>query len=373
MAEALRIAHLTSVHPRDDTRILLKMCRSLVRSGHQVFLVVADGLGDHERDGVRIVDVGTSRGRLSRALGATRRVFTRALRLNADIYHLHDPELLPVGLALKRYGKHVIYDSHEDVPRDILSKTYIRPVLRRPIAGMANMAERFACCRLDAVVAATPAIRDKFIGMGISAVDVNNFPMLGELETGIAWSEKGKEVCYVGGIGSARGIRELVAAMSLLTSEARLNLAGAFSEAVTKSEVVTMPGWARVSELGFLSRSAIRSVFARSVAGIVTLHPTPAYVDSLPVKMFEYMSAGLPVIASDFPLWRDIVEGNDCGVCVDPLDPKAIAAAIDRLVENPDLVRSMGENGRRAVKERYNWGVEEKKLLELYRKLRPAA
>jgi glycosyltransferase involved in cell wall biosynthesis len=92
----------------------------------------------------------------------------------------------------------------------------------------------------------------------------------------------------------------------------------------------------------------------------------PNHIDAQPNKMFEYMSAGLPLIASDFPLWREIVEGNDCGVCVDPADPAAIAEAIDRLVENPDLARRMGENGQRAVHERYNWAIEEKKLLALY-------
>lgn len=129
-----------------------------------------------------------------------------------------------------------------------------------------------------------------------------------------------------------------------------------------------MTGWARVDELGFLTRAEIRMIFGRSMAGLVTLHPTPACLGSFPVKKFEYMAAGLPVIASNFPLWREI-EGNECGVCVDPFDPVAIAAAIDRLVDDSDLARRMGENGRRAVHERYNWGVEEKKLLALYGKL----
>jgi glycosyltransferase involved in cell wall biosynthesis len=102
------------------------------------------------------------------------------------------------------------------------------------------------------------------------------------------------------------------------------------------------------------------------MAGLVTLHPTPAYLDSLPVKMFEYMSAGLPVIASDFPLWREIIEGNDCGLCIDPLDPAAIAAAIDALVSNPARAEQMGRNGRAAVEQHFNWANEERKLLQLY-------
>ena len=363
------VVHLTSVHNRYDTRIFLKMCRSLVTAGYGVVLVVADGRGGEEKEGVRIVDVGKSKGRLDRMLGATRRVLTQALKLDADIYHLHDPELLPAGLALKRRGKRVVFDAHEDLPQQILSKTYLHRATRRILSWSAGAFERFACRRLDGVVAATPTIRDKFKRTGISCIDINNFPMLGELDSNIPWQQKAMEVCYIGSIFASRGIREIVSAMALAKTNVRLVLGGSFSEQHIRAEVEKMPGWEAVDQLGFLSRSQVRDVLQRSIGGLVTLHPTPAYVDALPVKMFEYMSAGLPVIASDFPLWREIIVGSGCGICVDPLDPSAIAVAIDRLVENPDFAREMGANGRRAAHERYNWDIEEKKLLLLYSKL----
>lgn len=362
----MKIAHLTSVHQRHDTRIFLKMCRSLATAGHDVSLIVADGLGDGRREGVHILDVGKSRGRLDRMWGATRRVLAKALELDCDVYHLHDPELLPAGLRLKHRGKRVIFDAHEDLPRQILSKAYLHPAARSAISMTAGTFERFACRQLDAVVAATPTIRDKFRGMGIEAVDINNFPLLGELDAEVSWGQKANEVCYVGGIGAIRGIKEVIAAMALCGSGAWLNLAGGFPEKQVKTEVEASPGWAHVNELGFLSRAQVRETLSRSVAGIVTFLPFPNHIDAQPNKMFEYMSAGLPVIASHFPLWREIIEGSNCGLCVDPLDPAAIAAAIDRLVENPDLARAMGQNGRKAVHARYNWGVEENKLNVLY-------
>lgn len=363
------VVHLTSVHNRYDTRIFLKMCRSLIAADYDVTLIVADGRGMEEREGVHIVDVGRSKGRLDRMLGATRRVLTQALKLDADIYHLHDPELLPTGLALKRRGKRVVFDAHEDLPQQILSKAYLHKTTRRILSWSAGSFERFACRRLDGVVAATPTIRDKFKRMGISCVDINNFPMLGELDCDIPWEQKAMEVCYVGSIFASRGIKEMVSAMALAKTNVRLVLGGNFTEQHLRAEVERMKGWEAVDQLGFLSRSQVRDVLLRSIGGLVTLHPTPAYLDALPVKMFEYMSAGLPVIASDFPLWREIIAGSACGICVDPLDPSAIAVAIDRLVENPDLAREMGANGRRAVYERYNWNVEEKKLISLYGEL----
>jgi glycosyltransferase involved in cell wall biosynthesis len=130
--------------------------------------------------------------------------------------------------------------------------------------------------------------------------------------------------------------------------------------------VKASPGWRRVNAHGFLDRRGVREVMTRSLAGIVTFHPLPNHLDSHPTKMFEYMSSGIPVIASNFPLWRDIIEGNQCGICVDPHDPKAIAAAIDYVVTHPQAAQAMGENGRRAVLEKYNWTVQANRLTDFY-------
>ena len=154
--------------------------------------------------------------------------------------------------------------------------------------------------------------------------------------------------------------------MGLLQSNARLNLCGGFSEAGLEQAVKAMPGWQRVKEHGFVDRMGVRDILSRSVAGLVTFHPMPNHVDAQPNKMFEYMSAGIPVIASDFPLWREIIGGNGCGLLVDPLNPAAIAQAIDYLVTHPIEAQRMGANGRKAVNERYNWAIEEKKLLAFY-------
>lgn len=361
-----RIAHLSSAHPRNDTRIFMKQCRTLAAHGHEVTLVVADGKGNERRDGVTIADVGRLPGRLQRIFRTTRRVFDQAVALDADIYHLHDPELIPIGLKLKRRGKIVIFDSHEDVPRQLLSKPYLGPVAQRVLSRAFALFERYACARFDGIIAATPFIRDSFLKIHPLTVDVNNFPMADELDAADGSTSKRSEVCYVGGIGEIRGIRELVHACALMGSSARLNLVGRFSETAVEAQLKAHPGWAKVNDLGFLDRPGVRDVMQRSVAGVVNFLPLPNHLDSLPTKMFEYMSSGIPVIASDFPLWREIIEGNRCGLCVDPCDPKAIAAAIDYLLANPAIARSMGENGRKAVQEKYNWSVQATRLIDFY-------
>lgn len=365
----MRIAHLTSAHPRDDGRIFLKECLSLSAQGHAVTLVVADGLGDESRSGVFVIDVGRSNGRLGRMLCGTRRVLRRALELDADVYHIHDPELLMICLTLKRRGKKVIFDAHEDVPKQILGKHYLRPALRKTIAWALARYERYVCRRLDGVITATPTIRQKFLDIHPNSVDINNFPLIGELDAASDAGKSEHEVCYVGSIAAIRGIHELIHALELTQTDTGLNLVGSFVESHTEEVVRGLPGWSKVHAWGVQGRAGVRDAMARSVAGLVTLHPTPNYIESLPIKMFEYMSAGIPVIASDFPLWRDIIQGSQCGVCIDPLDPAQIASAIDELVLNPYKARQMGQNGRRAVLERYNWAAEEKKLLTFYERL----
>lgn len=361
-----RVAHLTSAHPRYDTRIFVKQCRTLAAHGYRVDLVVADGQGDACTDGVTVHDVGVLPGRLKRMLRTTARVFHQAVELDVDVYHLHDPELIPIGLKLKRLGKAVIFDAHEDVPTQLLAKPYLNPLSRRVLAASFSRYERFACARFDGVIGATSLIRDKFLQVNCNTIDVTNYPVLAEFDGVVDWDDKVAEVCYVGGIAAIRGIRQMVQACSLLESPARLALAGQFTEANLQPELSAMPGWERVTAHGLLDRVGVRQVMHRAMAGLVTLHPVRNYLDALPVKMFEYMAAGIPVIASDFPLWREIIDGARCGVCVDPLDPVAIAAAIDLCVNNPDMASAMGENGRKAVLAKYNWPAQASKLIAFY-------
>jgi glycosyltransferase involved in cell wall biosynthesis len=361
-----KVVNITSVHPPFDTRIFYKESKSLAKAGYDVSLIA-----QHDRkeivDGIRIIPLTKPRSRLERMTRTVWQVYRKALEIDADIYHFHDPELIPIGLLLKRQGKRVIYDVHEDLPKQNLSKYYIPAVFRRPISVMVEALEAFSARRFDGVVTATPFINRRFLELGVNAVNVNNYPLASELALAEnQWEKKEKVVCYVGDITKIRGAFEMLEAIG--KTKYRLLLAGYFEPGL-EDKLKQLPGWRQVEALGFVGREGVRAAMARSVAGLVLLHPTINYIDALPVKMFEYMSAGLPVIASDFPLLRQIIEGVGCGLLVDPLNPKAIAEAMRWLLNHPTEAEAMGRRGRQAVEQTYNWDAEAAKIIDLYNKL----
>lgn len=368
----MRVCHLSSAHRGLDVRIFQKECVSLATRGYDTHLVI---MATHEevvqacKTGVTVHPLQEPAGRFDRIVRQAFNCYSIGKSLSADIYHIHDPELLPYGVLLFLSGKKVIYDVHEDVPKDMLSKEWMPAWIRKPLSIFMSGIE-YLCARfIFSIIAATPFIEKRFKKITERAIAVNNYPLMGELDSQIAWNAKALEVCYVGGISRIRGITELVQAMGQVQSGVRLNLCGSFSEPAVEHACKVLQGWQKVNEMGFIDRSGVREVLGRSVAGLVTLHPMPNYLDALPVKMFEYMAAGIPVISSDFPLWREIVLGAQCGLCVDPMDPSAISQAIDYLAQHPDEARQMGENGRRAVLENYNWIAEERKLFHFYEEI----
>ncbi len=362
-----KIAHLTSVHSVYDTRIFYKECASLAEAGYEVVLV-APHPEDEMNGAVRIRAVPQPKGRAERVARTTWHVYRAALDENAALYHLHDPELLPVGLLLRLAGKRVLYDVHEDVPLQLRTKYWLPAALRWPMAFAAKTVEGVAARVLSGIVAATPTIAGKFPPG--KTVTVQNFPLLSELSTpeGKPYSERPMQAAYVGNIRRERGIEEMVQATGYLPEglNARLTLAGEFRPHSLKAEMRKRPAWSRVDHLGWIDRAGVRGVLSKARLGLVTLHPSPNIVESQPTKLYEYMAAGLPVIASDFSLWRRIVDGAQCGLLVNPMETEAIAEAMRWLLEHPSEAEEMGRRGRAAVEAHYNWDAESSKLLKMY-------
>ncbi len=373
LAANSRVCVLTSVHPPFDVRIFHKECKSLAAAGYDVTLL---GPCTHDRvvDGIRLRAVSKGRNRFERLTRTFWNIYRQAVREDAGIYHFHDPELIAVGLALRLRGKKVIYDVHEDLPRCMPYKPYLPKWLGKSAARIVELLENSACRFFSGLVTATPGIAARFYRLNSRTVVVHNYPLMTELASmpNRPWESRETTIAYVGSAVSVqRGALEMVRAMGLLPDdlEASLALAGPFSPPNLQDTLAREPGWNRVRVCGLLDRAAVAGVLSRARAGFVLQHPEPNAMAGKPVKLFEYMAAGIPVISADFPVWRQIVEGAGCGFCVDPLNPAQISLAIRYLFAHPREAEAMGRRGRRAIEERFNWDREKRKLLSLYGQL----
>lgn len=364
-----RVAHLTSVHPPLDTRIAYRECATLAQEGYDVVLI-APGAVDRLPPGVRFHGVSMPASRAERLFRTVRDVYRAALEENAKVYHFHDPELFIVGLLLRMRGKHVIFDVHEDIPQDILDKNWIPVPLRLPLSIISVIALRTLYAGLSGVVAATPRIARRFPDR--NTIVVRNYPHLEEFPSSRAdFETRKKSAVYLGSITDLRGINEMIAAFASprMHPDARLILAGQFESEELERRIRALPGWDRVDYVGWCSRARVGELLGSSCVGLVTLRPAANFEESLPVKMFEYMAAGLPVVISEQIRCNDIVKESDCGVVVNPLDTEEIARAITFFIEHPAAAQAMGERGRKLVMEQFQWRSEGRRLAEFYRQI----
>ncbi|MEQ9091545.1 MAG: glycosyltransferase family 4 protein [Balneola sp.] len=364
----MKVVQLSSVHYVFDNRIFNKITKSLVNNGYDVDLLIQHAK-DEVVEGVNIIALPKVTGKLSRLFKVLPVLVKKVLDYPPEtIFHFHDPELIPVGLLLKFFGYKVIYDVHEDVPKDILTKEWIPRLGRYFISNLIDLIEKSVSKKLDGVVTVVPSITERFKTANV--VELRNYPSIKSTNGFAKQSENKGFVIYVGSLTERRGITEMVDAIDKVKySEIELLLGGAFIGDGLLQNLKQRKGWNKVNFLGWIEKECLIPTIKGGIAGLLTLREIPSHIDSLPVKMFEYMFAGIPVIASDFKFWETFVLDNNCGLLVDPSNPQEIADAIEWIYENPAEAKKMGMNGKKAVIQKYNWSSQENKLLTLYKSL----
>lgn len=364
-----KVVIFSTVHRATDDRIFHKQARSLARAGYEVCLLAA-APHDILLEDVRIRAIAKPSSRIIRVLSSLK-LIGRILKEKADIHHFHDPELLPVGLLLRLLGKKVIYDAHEEVPKDILTRSYLPAWLRPMLSGIVDVFERAAARCMSAVVTARDSTRRRLRGELV----LGNYPLLEYIrqsqDTPLPAQGSTPFVVYFGTIARILGATEMLAAVNTVSRclPLRLKLLGAFEDDGLRSEFLHSAESRLVDYGGFVPMRDAYRQYAGALAGLLVYHPCPNALETASNKLFECMACGVPVIASDFPLWRRIVHEQGCGLVVDPLNVPQVADAIIYLLEHPEEAKKMGRRGKELVAKKYNWESESKKLLLLYQEL----
>ena len=363
-----KVCHITSAHSRNDIRIFLKECISLAKNYYDVILIVNDSEPDEVNKDVKIISTKFKpRNRLDRFLNSKKLLLAKAIEVDADIYHLHDPDLLPLGNRLKSMGKKVIFDSHEDIPKQIIDKVWIPKIFRRFISNVYSLYEKNSLKKYDAVITVTPHIVERLLKINPNTVMITNYPIV-DLDSNVN-RKPNNSICFAGGVCSQHNHEKIIKAIEKIDNIEYILAGNGTKEYLNLLR--SLPAWEKVNYLGEIPYREVKYIYINSIAGLAINYSSQGKEQgSLGVtKLFEYMEAGIPVICSDYKLWKEVIEGNNCGICVDPHNIEEITKVIKYILNNPEKAKKMGENGRKAVIERYNWSTQEKVLIDLYERL----
>jgi glycosyltransferase involved in cell wall biosynthesis len=272
---------------------------------------------------------------------------------------------------LKRRGKKVIWDAHEHYPNSILDKYYISKSLRRLTSKSFDLFERAVVRFFDYVIYTTPFVGARYETMKVRSGRIENYPII-KLSEAIERRPQEK-IIYLGGMSRIRGLVEVIEAFAGVAQKHprwELCLVGSCRPASFEDELKDLARKLGVEPnvkfIPWVPYEEKERLSSQASMGVITYLPYSNNTSCLPNKLFDYMLVGVPVIASNFPLYKEVVESSRCGLLVDPSEPQDIARAMAYLIEHPDEARQMGDNGRRAVLEKYNWEKESDKLLRIY-------
>ena len=358
------ILQVTTAHSRYDVRIFKKISLSLSKYFKTELLVVDSIPNERINKNLSIFSIRQTNSRLRRFFILPIIIFIEIFKNHKNkIIHLHDPELILMGFFLRFFNFKVIYDSHEDLPKQVLSKPYLHKIFKIPLSYFINFFEKIFLRKFNFLIAATDSINQSLINKNENVYTINNYPII---EKSIKAKKELNSLIYVGAISEIRGIKQLIKALELSNKISHLNLVGSFNSTKVYNEVKSYRGWNKVRYFGQLDRESTKKILSKSEIGIVTFLPEPNHIKSQPNKLFEYMENELPVIISDFEKWKIITNKYKCGLTVNPKSPESISNAIDILLGNRKLIKKMSANSRKAVINNFSWESEEKKLINLY-------
>jgi len=360
----VKVAHVSIRHNPFDTRIFHKECKTLSKNGYDVSFIVPH-IADEKVDNIKIISLKKSNSKFYKIFNNIPAALSKCFETNSDIYHFHDPEIIPIGLILKLKRKKVIYDAHEDHPKDVFEKLWPMPL--KIIAFVYfSILERLASLFFGRIIAATPHISSKYPYN--KTILLRNFPILELIDKSKKIQIKSDNliIIYQGGITKLRGVKQVIDALGKSNEKTELLLFGKW-EAGFEEECKKLIGWKKTKYRGVVKQEELYGYGKSADIGIINYLSSPNNDDSLPNKPFEYMACSLPIIMSDFPHWKEMFK--ECALFSNPEDSDSIANNILKLAIDKKLRKEMGRKGRALVEKEYNWEKESKKLIDMYNEL----
>jgi len=363
MIESPRVVHVTTVHHPMDPRIYLREVQSLRRASIETWLIARDASGSDDID--RFLKLTDRKGLLHR-LRRHVQAYRHVRRLKPAIIHIHDPELIPVAyLAGRLKGSKVIYDMHENYTG------------RKKRGGRLLRALENWCFRwVDYVVLAEYSYEDILKGRSTASTPILNY-ILPPVRPPKTKEDATFTLIYTGTISNCRGLDHMLDLAREIKRSGlpwRLKIVGVShlpAERSAAEKRIQSEGLEHVLETvgwdAYVPWSSIAKHYADADLGLALFEPLPNHTGSILSKFYEYIYFNIPVVCSDFSLWRAFFETNGCGMCVDPSDPVRVLSLIKGLVDGDGYARM--KDATRAAEERYLWAQMETRLIGLYRDL----
>lgn len=365
----------SSVHPWNDTRIYHREAKTIQKLGYETTLYGIDSIHKPTNRPGEVQVISLPKKKIFKRIRYWQQFYKIAKKQNIDCMHIHDPELLILAYFIKRRTKiKVIFDMHEDFPAALKSKKIIGKSIPKWLILFIEKIEKKVLARLDAVIFAEKSYKTKYLELTTTKIDILNYPVK-QVEYTSSSKNGVPTILYAGAMHEIRGFKEMLEVAKELNEqkvEFHLVLIGEvpkrlrdYSTAFIKEHSLEK----KVVFTGRLDFEELTRYYQNATIGLALLHPEPNYLGSLPTKIFEYMSFGIPYVASDFPLWEKLVNDTKSGLVVDPRNIKKITSLIKTILLDVHLQEELGSNGRKAHLNEYNWEAETIKLDALYKEL----
>lgn len=365
----MKVCHVTSAHSRYDGRIFLKQLISLSKN-YDCYLVCCDDLEDEIKNNINIKSTHRKfKNRYERFLKSKSILKKKCLEVDADVYQFHDVDLLNLAYEIKKLGKKVIFDAHEDYEALFLEREWIPTIFRKILLKNFINKEKKIYPKLDYIICAADHIEEKIKKYNSKTITIENFPILEEPIK--KTNNKNNIICFAGSIRADWNHENIIKSINKIKN-ITYKIAGNYSEQYY-NDLSIIDGFSKVKFLGRKSYKEVRELYKESKIGMALCSYLPNTGNKRGsfgnTKIFEYMMNELPIVFTDFDIYCEINKNKKFGIPVNPYNVGEIKEAIEYILNNPKEAENMGKNGRYLVEKKYNWEILEKKLLGMYKKL----